>query len=74
MAKSKRMVIRVVPYVNGWALLIDGSTKQSVVAAARAAAKAAFSRGGLAQVVVHGRTGRIITEFTYGQDPKHRKG
>ena len=74
MAKSKRMVIRVVPYMGSWALVVEASSKQTVVAAARAAAKAAFSRGGLAQVVVHGRTGRIITEFTYGQDPKHRKG
>lgn len=74
MAKSKRLVVRVVPYMESWAMVVDGSTKTAVVLAAKAAAKAVHARGGLAQVVVHGRTGKIMTEYTYGKDPKRRKG
>ena len=50
----------------------DGSftTKTRAVAAGKKQAKA----GGNGQLVIHKKTGGIQTEYTYGADPRRRKG
>ena len=74
MAKKKRMVLRVVPYMDDWAIVVVGSPKATAVSAARSAAKVAHENGVNSQVVVHRKDGRIQTEYTFGSDPKRRKG
>lgn len=41
---------------------------------ARRAALRVFNAGGHAQVVIHGKDGRIRTEWTYRDDPPRSKG
>ena len=48
--------------------------KVAALASARGLAKMIHRAGGLAQVVVHGRNGRIQIEWTYGADPVRSKG
>ena len=82
---AKRVVLRIVPAkVGGW--LLEGKlpypsagphwsqSKPRLVARGRAAGRTWWSRGQTAQLVVHGRDGRIRFENTYGRDPVRRKG
>lgn len=48
--------------------------KFAAVLSAQRLAKAVRREGGLSQVVIHGRDGRIQLEWTYGADPKRTKG
>ena len=50
------------------------STQAEVVAFAVSRARADWRAGQPAQVVLHGKDGRIRWERTYGRDPKRRKG
>jgi hypothetical protein len=87
---SNRIVYRVTPIGNSrlWHVLrgslrpLSGPSavvsqhrfKIAAIASARALAKAVRRSGGLSQVVIHGRNGRIQLEWTYGADPKRSKG
>jgi hypothetical protein len=72
-----RRVYHVVPAGEAWTVRCERGTKakclyrlkRQAIACARAMAKGI----GLAQVKVHGRCGRILTEFTYGEDPRQPK-
>lgn len=72
-AKAPRTVITVTHV--GWKV---GDTtipsKAKAIKTARAQARKIHKAGGLAQVVVKNRKGRVETEWSYGDDPKHRKG
>lgn len=48
--------------------------KYEVLSDAKRDARAHWVRGGLAQLVVRGRNGRIQYEHTYGADPRRRRG
>lgn len=83
--KQKRLVVRVSPakapgQPAGWAIKRGAVTwdvydrKSDAVSEARDLAKAELARGGLAQLVVHGRNGKIQEERTYGKDPRRSKG
>lgn len=48
--------------------------KELAVGHGRFQAREHLTFGGRAQLVVHGKDGRIQQEFTYGQDPHWRKG
>jgi hypothetical protein len=78
---SERVVLHVVPYVNGWTLNETGRAEEKgelgawdhkdlAVARAKELAQAAP----LGQVVVHGTDGSIQDEFTYGEDPRDIPG
>lgn len=64
--------------------LVDGPTpgrplatfrwRLQAILFARRSAKSVHAAGGLAQVVIHKRNGRIATEWTYGADPARSKG
>lgn len=76
------------PY-GGWAIRIFGlpnsrgsrgplrhwrKTQAEAIAFATGGARLTLNAGELAQVVLHGRDGRIRWERTYGADPKRSKG
>ena len=74
----KRKVLHVVPIEEGgWA--VRERERGPAVASAMAKVKAVVEakklakRSGLGQVVIHGRDGRIQTEYTYGRDPKRHR-
>ena len=46
-------------------------SKAAAIVQARALAS---RRGSLGQVVVHGRDGKVQTEWTYGKDPRRTRG
>ena len=75
----KRKVYHVVPDERGWcvrrgrARYMDTWHPRKVQATARARSLAIVS-GMLAQVVVHGRNGKIQFEWTYGKDPRRTRG
>lgn len=87
---SDRVVFRVTPIGGSrlWHVLRGNLTplrgpsaaisqhrwKFAAVASAVRLAKAIRKSGGLSQVVVHGRNGRIQFEWTYGADPKRSQG
>lgn len=48
--------------------------KGGLVRATAHVAKTCHRAGYLGQVVVHGKNGKIQTEWTYGADPKRSKG
>ena len=50
------------------------TNKAAAVAAGREAARAHHAAGGLAQLVVRRRDGRLHYEATYGKDPARRRG
>jgi hypothetical protein len=72
-----RRVYHVVPAGEAWIVRRERGTrakclyrmKRQAIACARAMGKAI----GPAQVKVHGRCGRVLTEFTYGEDPHQTK-
>ena len=81
MAKGKRVTYHVV-YVAGarlWGVqqtgaedfaFADGEKRKAVTEARRLGKKAAP----WGRVVVHGKDGKIQTEWTYGNDPRRTKG
>ena len=77
----KRIVYRIkyrkteplFPWQNGATHTLH-CTQADAVRYAIAHARADRSDGRLAQVVLHGKDGRIRWERTYGRDPKRRKG
>lgn len=48
--------------------------KWQAILFARQNAKSVHRAGGRAQVVIHGKDGRIKTEWTYGDDPERSRG
>ncbi len=86
---SKRVIYRITPLGRAlWQVTRGASTplrglsqvvsqhrwKLAAITSARSLAKAIHRAGGLSQVVIHGRNGRIQIEWTYGADPKRSKG
>ncbi len=77
---TKRVVIRVqkrpgLPYwwIRVGGLEIPSKRQDGAIRAAVALARRHFDGGGLAQVVLHGRDGRIRWERTYPDSaPQHR--
>lgn len=76
---SGRQVYSVLPSAKGgWDVKREGGarasshhgTKSAAVQDARARAKSAE----LGQVRVHGQDGKIQTEWTYGKDPRDKRG
>ncbi len=66
---------------DGWVVITPGgvrqayATKRVAVSTGRRWARDRWERHGLlAQLVVHGRDGRIQFEATYGRDPRRRRG
>lgn len=80
MARRKRVVLRVKRQNRGWALTGPRELRNwfpsqyEAIARGRYEAHQIFSHGCLAQLVVHGRDGKIRTEWTYGADPRRYKG
>lgn len=82
MKKSNRKVLRIEPSQNsGWRLSVPGETayrvfdkKEYAVATGRNLCRDILENGGLAQLVVHKKNGKIQTEYTYGKDPRKSKG
>lgn len=88
MKKERRAIYRVKPVrrgLGGWRMEIkhpNGAAhpssyafKRTAVAAGRRWARRSWERHGmLAQLVVHGRDGKIQFEHTYGRDPRGTKG
>lgn len=80
-ARPKRRVISVRWDPLGWWYATDKDRfherrkrKTDVVQVARTVATAHHANGGLAQIRVFGKNGRIQREFTYGRDPRRRHG
>ncbi len=48
--------------------------REAAVATGRLLCLLAHARGGLAQLVMHGVSGRILWERTYGADPRRSRG
>ena len=82
MRKGKRIVYRVRLDRHGWWVLVLKGTalatnvrKTHAVDFGRRLARHAWQKDGcLAQLVVHGRNGRVQFENTYGRDPRRRLG
>jgi hypothetical protein len=77
MDSSARKVLHVVPDGGQWAVKVEGGSvtgtfdrKTEAEDAARESAKGAA----LGQVIVHGSDGTIEKEWTYGEDPRSKKG
>lgn len=76
----KRIVYRITPAGKAWRVRITGGDSWTVgkqadaVALAVTEARQIKARGLLAQVVLHGRDGRIRWERTYGRDPRRHRG
>ena len=82
MAK-KRLIYRVVSSKSKmfpWKVTLNRKVidewiyKTNAVGATRALAREAYDDNHLAQLVVHGRDGKIQYENTYGADPRKSKG
>jgi hypothetical protein len=76
MTKARKVVI-VEPAKDGWivqeqrgAVLSTHRTKAKAVAAGKAVAK----RAPLGQIKIMKANGRIQTEYTYGEDPRSKRG
>lgn len=73
-----RKVYHVVPSDNGWSVKAEGASRASRIAPTKAAAIAAgkdlAKPAPLGQLKVHKQDGSIQTEYTYGNDPRSRKG
>jgi Uncharacterized protein conserved in bacteria (DUF2188) len=81
--KRKRLVLTVTPRKDGWTVDSPGCVanlgrfccvKVDAVALGRRMALAHRAAGGLAQLRIKGRNGRIQTEHSYGHDPRRFKG
>lgn len=79
---ARRHVMRVKPVKRGWKLTNAGidravdvfPKKMDALAVGRSIAQQIWREGGLAQVVVHGKDGKIQKEWTYGRDPRRFPG
>lgn len=79
---SKRLVIHITPNKRGgvkdWKIAKEGSkqpiavfeNKEKAIKKARGIAK----KQEPSQIKIHGKTGKIQTEHTYGADPRKYKG
>lgn len=73
---TKRTVYDLHPCKGGWEVKMDGQgektyeRKSDALSAARQMAKGNMP----SQLRVHGSNGRLQSEYTYGGDPRHRKG
>lgn len=77
MENQVRKVLHVVPDGERWAVQVEGGSvsgtfdrKTDAEDSARESAKEAS----LGQVIVHGSDGTIEKEWTYGEDPRSKKG
>lgn len=59
---------------RGQSAVASWSTKAAAVQHGCRLAREHYAAGGLAQVVVRGKDGRIQQERTYGADPRRSKG
>ncbi len=76
---TTRVTYYVLSAVKGWDVKLDEkrwnyASQALAINAAVAAAKATWSRGTPAQVLVQGQDGKWRTEWTYGQDPFPPRG
>ena len=73
-----RNAYHVTPRPSAWGVLRAGAARAGSVhgskAEAIARAKELARRSALGQVIVHGRSGGIQTEYTYGKDPRRFAG
>lgn len=54
---------------------VEYSQKKDAVAITRTVARRLWKKHGQpTQLVIHGKNGKIQTEYTYGKDPERRKG
>lgn len=79
----KRIVFSIVPCDDGGWLIKHGPfsmlerwhrMKSSALGIAAAKGRALRDAGKLAQLVIHGKDGRIQSERTYGKDPRRTPG
>lgn len=75
----KRCVIRVLWRADAWAvehgqLRVKLARQPAAVNFARFLAGEHRASGGLSQIVLHGKDGRILWERTYGADPRRTPG
>jgi hypothetical protein len=75
----KRTIFRIVTHKHGgWAVLGDygrrWATQDAAVAYYAMQCRRILEAGGRAQLVLHGRDGRIRWERTYAADPRRSKG
>lgn len=77
-SKNQRKVYHVVPDGNEWHVVFEAFEhfikKEDAIDHAIDLAKELHSLGGLSQVKIHGKDGKIQKEYTYGKDPKRHKG
>lgn len=77
---TARKVYDVGPSKDGWSVksgresLATFAVKTSAVADARRRARTVLRGGGLAQIRVRGRDGRLQCEWTFGKDPRRTPG
>ena len=69
--------VHVVPSDKGWRVEIEGtggarSTHQTQAEAAQTARR--IARQNKAELLIHGRNGRVRDRSTYGRDPRQIKG
>ena len=84
MRRRKRIVMRIKPKRNlnllDWVLTAPGEpvrkffTQRAAIRIGAAIGRDLLHHGYLAQLVCHGKSGRILWERTYGRDPKRFKG
>lgn len=84
--RKPRIILRVVRTLGKWEVhqdtpvdkpdIVHGqfTFQKSAWGAARFAGKVLNNNGQRAQAVLHSRSGRIITESTFGEDPAKSKG
>jgi hypothetical protein len=73
----KKGDVHVVPGEKGWRVEVEGASgSHSTHATQTEAAKAArdVARKNQAELLIHGRNGRVRTRNTYGRDPRGTKG
>ena len=73
----KRGDVHVVPGEKGWRVEIEGtggarSTHKTQTEAAKTARR--IARQNKAELLIHGRNGRVRDRSTYGRDPRQIKG
>lgn len=74
MAKKNQ---HVVPFGNGWAVLAEGRKTASVLATRQSDAISyakEVAKKQRAEVIIHGRNGKIRERNSYGNDPHPPKG
>lgn len=69
---SKRPSIHIVPHDSGWAVKKSGAGRASIVTATKAEADKVgrvMAKNQQAELVIHGRDGRIQDADSFGRDP-----